>query len=45
MLLIEYTIDLMSFFSGNKVEFCVNLPAWENMLTKSTKVAHLGKFK
>lgn len=45
MLLIEYTIDLMSFFSGNKVEFCVKFPIWENLVTKSTKVALLGKFK
>lgn len=33
------------FYLENIVEYCVNFPIRENLVTKSTKVARLGKFK
>ena len=33
------------FYLENIVEVCVNIPIWENLTTKSTKVARLGIFK
>lgn len=43
---IFFCIEVPTVFAlDNIAEFCVNLPIWENLATKSTKVVRLGKFK